>query len=275
MTTVPALPLNDGTTIPQVGYGVLMIPNAETEAAVTMALDAGYRSIDTATIYGNEEGVGAAIAASAVPRDELFVTTKLWNEDQGDPRAAFERSLQRLGLTHVDMYLIHWPVPSRNRYIEAWRVLQALRDEGLVRTIGVSNFQVPHIERLQRETGELPAVNQVELHPRLTQTELREFHAAHGIVTEAWSPLDRGAMLDDPTIAEIARAHDRSPAQIVLRWHVQLGNVVIPKASSPERIAANLALFDFALDDDEMATITALDVGEAGRAGPHPDTYDG
>lgn len=275
MTPVPALPLNDGTTIPQVGYGVLMIPNAETEAAVTMALDAGYRSIDTATIYGNEEGVGAAIAASAVPRDELFVTTKLWNEDQGDPRTAFERSLDRLGLTYVDMYLIHWPVPSRDRYIEAWRVLQELRDEGLVRTIGVSNFQVSHLERLQRETGELPAVNQVELHPRLTQKELRAFHAAHGIVTEAWSPLDRGAMLDDPIVSGIARAHDRSPAQIVLRWHVQLGNVVIPKASSPERIAANLALFDFALDDDEMETITALDAGEDGRAGPHPDTYDG
>lgn len=275
MTTVPALPLNDGTTIPQVGYGVLMIPNAETEAAVTMALDAGYRSIDTATIYGNEEGVGAAIAASAVPREELFVTTKLWNEDQSDPRAAFERSLHRLGLTHVDMYLIHWPVPSRDRYIAAWRVLQELRDEGLVRTIGVSNFQVPHIERLQRETGELPAVNQVELHPRLIQEELRQFHAANGIVTEAWSPLDRGAMLDDPTVAGIARAHDRSPAQVVLRWHVQLGNVVIPKASSPERIAANLALFDFALDDDEMAAISALDAGEAGRAGPHPDSYDG
>lgn len=275
MTTVPALPLNDGTRIPQVGYGVLMIPNAETETAVTTALDAGYRSIDTATIYGNEEGVGAAIAASTVPREELFVATKLWNDDQGDPRAAFESSLHRLGLTHVELYLIHWPVPSRDRYVAAWRVLQELRDEGLVRTIGVSNFQVSHLERLERETGELPAVNQIELHPRLTQTTLREFHAAHGIVTEAWSPLDRGAILDDPTIAGIARAHDRSPAQIVLRWHVQLGNVVIPKASSPERIAANLALFDFALDDDEMASITALDAGEAGRAGPHPDNYDG
>lgn len=275
MTTVPALPLNDGTTIPQVGYGVLMIPNAETAAAVSMAIDAGYRSIDTATIYGNETGVGAAIAASAVPREELFVATKLWNDDQGDPRAAFEASLQRLGLTHVEMYLIHWPVPSRDRYVDAWRVLQELRDEGLVRTIGVSNFQIPHLERLRRETGELPAVNQIELHPRLIQDELRTFHAAHGIVTEAWSPLDRGAMLDDPTVAGIARAHDRSPAQIVLRWHVQLGNVVIPKASAPERIAANLALFDFDLGDDEMATISALDAGEAGRAGPHPDRYDG
>lgn len=275
MTTVPALPLNDGTTIPQVGYGVLMIPNAETQAAVSMAIDAGYRSIDTATIYGNEEGVGAAIAASAVPREELFVATKLWNDDQGDPRAAFGASLQRLGLTHVEMYLIHWPVPSRDRYVDAWRVLRELRDEGLVRTIGVSNFQIPHLERLERETGELPAVNQIELHPRLIQQELRAFHAEHGIVTEAWSPLDRGEMLDDPTIGGIARAHDRSPAQIVLRWHVQLGNVVIPKASSPERIAANLALFDFALDDDEMETISALDAGEDGRAGPHPDDYDG
>lgn len=275
MTTVPALPLNDGTTIPQVGYGVLMIPNAETAEAVTMAIDAGYRSIDTATIYGNEEGVGAAIAASSVPREELFVATKLWNDDQGDPRAAFEASLRRLGLTHVEMYLIHWPVPSRDRYVDAWRVLRELRDEGLVRTIGVSNFQVSHLERLQRETGELPAVNQIELHPRLVQSELRAFHAEHGIVTEAWSPLDRGGVLDDPTIARIAAAHERSAAQVVLRWHVQLGNIVIPKASSPERIAANLALFDFALDDEEMATISALDAGEAGRAGPHPDTYDG
>lgn len=275
MTTVPALPLNNGTTIPQVGYGVLMIPNAETEAAVSMAIDAGYRSIDTATIYGNEEGVGAAIASSDVPREELFVATKLWNDDQGDPRRAFKASLGRLGLPHVELYLIHWPVPSRDRYVEAWRVLQELRDEGLVRTIGVSNFQVSHLERLERETGELPAVNQIELHPRLIQEELRAFHAAHGIVTEAWSPLDRGAMLDDPTIATIARAHDRSPAQIVLRWHVQLGNVVIPKASSAERIAANLALFDFVLEDDQMETISSLDAGEDGRAGPHPDSYDG
>lgn len=275
MTTVPALPLNNGTTIPQVGYGVLLIPNAETEVAVATAIDAGYRSIDTATIYGNEEGVGAAIAASTVPRDELFVATKLWNEDQGDPRAAFEASLQRLGLRYVDMYLIHWPVPSRDRYVDVWRVLQELRDEGLVRTIGVSNFQISHLERLEHETGELPAVNQIELHPRLIQEDLRAFHAAHGIVTEAWSPLDRGAVLDDPTIAGVARAHDRSPAQVVLRWHVQLGNVVIPKASSPERIAANLALFDFELDDDEVATISALDAGDDGRAGPHPDHYDG
>ncbi|MBF6618904.1 MAG: aldo/keto reductase [Patulibacter sp.] len=274
MTTVPSVPLNDGTAIPQVGYGVLMIPDDETEAVVTTAIEAGYRSIDTATIYGNEAGVGAAIAASNVPRDELYVTTKLWNTDQDRPRAALESSLERLGLSSVDLYLIHWPMPAQDRYVDAWRALRELRDEGLARTIGVSNFEVHHLERLERETDVVPAVNQIELHPRLVQPELRAFHAAHGIVTEAWSPLARGALLDDPTLVSIARAHDRAPAQVVLRWHVQLGNVAIPKSATPERIAANLAVFDFALTDDEMASISALNAPD-GRTGPHPDTYDG
>ena len=274
MTTVPTLPLNDGHAIPQVGYGVLMIPDDETAAVVTTAIEAGYRSIDTATIYGNEAGVGAGIASSGVPREELFVTTKLWNTDQGDARAAFEASLQRLGLDYVDLYMIHWPMPAQDQYVEAWRVLQQLRDEGLVRSIGVSNFEVHHLERLQRETGVVPAVNQIELHPRLVQDELRAFHGAHGIATEAWSPLARGALLDDAALASIAQAHDRSPAQIVLRWHVQLGNVVIPKSATPERIAANLDLFDFALSDEEVAAISALDAPD-GRTGPHPDTYGG
>jgi 2,5-diketo-D-gluconate reductase A len=274
MSSVPSLPLNDGNAMPQVGYGVLLIPDDETEVVVRTAIEAGYRRIDTATIYGNEQGVGTAIAASSVPREELFVTTKLWNDDQGHPREAFEASLQRLGLRYVDLYLIHWPMPAHDRYVDAWRVLAELRDEGLIRSIGVSNFQVDHLERLIRETDVVPAVNQIELHPRLVQEQLRTFHREHGIVTEAWSPLARGALLDDPTLASISQSHQRTPAQVVLRWHVQLGNAVIPKSATAARIAANLALFDFELTADEMATISALDAAD-GRTGPHPDTYDG
>ncbi len=271
MTSIPALPLNDGHVIPQVGFGVFQVPPAETAAAVASALDAGYRSIDTARIYDNESGVGTAIAASGLPREQLYVTTKLWNDDHGDARAAFDASLERLGLDYVDLYLIHWPTPGQDLYVRAWETLIALRDEGRVRSIGVSNFQVHHLERLQAETDVVPAVNQIELHPRLTQDALRDHHAAHGIVTEAWSPLAQATILDHPTVAGIAAAHDRTPAQVVLRWHLQLGNVVIPKSVTPARITANLALFDFTLADDEVAAITALD--EGARVGPDPDVF--
>lgn len=270
MPAVPSVPLNDGTTIPQVGYGVLFVPSPETQATVETAIETGYRSIDTATIYGNETGVGAAIAASAVPREELYVTTKLWNDDQERPREAFLESFERLGLDYVDLYLIHWPVPALDRYVDVWKALQALRDEGLIRTLGVSNFEPHHLDRLRAETGETPAVNQIELHPRLVQRELRAYHAEHGIVTEAWSPLVRGAIFDAPAVAAVAEAHGRTPAQVILRWHVQLGNVVIPKSADPARMAANLELFDFALSDDEVAAISALDAPD-GRTGGHPD----
>ncbi|WP_320672082.1 aldo/keto reductase [Patulibacter defluvii] len=273
MTQIPTIDLNDGHAIPQLGVGVFQVPPEDTERAVSTALEIGYRSLDTAAIYGNEEGVGAAIAASGLARDELYVTTKLWNDDQARPREAFDASLERLGLDHVDLYLIHWPTPGQDRYVDAWRALAELREAGRSRSIGVSNFQPAHLRRLLDETGVVPAVNQIELHPRLAQAELRAFHAEHGIVTEAWSPLAQGAVLDDPAITAIAAAHDRTPAQVVLRWHVELGNVVIPKSVTPSRIAANAALFDFALTAEQRAAIDALDAGE--RIGPDPDAFGG
>lgn len=271
---VPALELNTGASIPQLGFGVFQVPQDDTEAAVATALEAGYRSIDTAAAYENEEAVGRAIAASGLARDELFVTTKLWNSDQGRARTrrALEASLRRLGLDHVDLYLIHWPVPARDRYVESWRAMEEAHAEGLARAIGVSNFQIAHLRRLFDETEVVPAVNQVELHPRLQQAELRRFHAEHGILTEAWSPLARGGeVLRDPAIAEIARTHDRTPAQVVLRWHVQLGNVAIPKSVTPSRIAENIDVFGFELSGAELDRIAALDAGE--RIGPDPDRF--
>ncbi len=270
---VPSIPLNDGTSIPQVGFGVFQVPADETERAVTAALEAGYRHIDTAAIYGNEEGVGRAIAASGLARGDLYVTTKLWNADQGADRApgALRRSLERLGLDHVDLYLIHWPVPSADRYVETWGALQELREQGLTRSVGVSNFTPEHLERAIAETGAVPAVNQIEAHPRLAQEELRAEHARRGIATEAYSPLAQAEVLDDPTLGAIAEAHGVTPAQVVLRWHVQLGSVVIPKSVTPERIAANLDLFGFALSDEEVARITGLSTGE--RVGGDPETF--
>lgn len=273
MTQIPTIPLNSGTSIPQVGFGVFQVPAEETEAAVLTALEAGYRSIDTAAAYRNETAVGAAIKASGIPREELFVTTKLWNADQGAEEAlrAFDVSLGKLGLTYVDLYLIHWPAPGKQLYVETWQALEKVQAEGSSRAIGVSNFQTHHLREILESSDVVPAVNQIELHPRLAQAELRAFHAEHGIVTEAWSPLAQGAVLNDPTITSIARAHDRTPAQVVLRWHVQLGNVVIPKSVTPERIAANVALFDFELSDEQMAAIAKLDDGT--RTGPHPDEF--
>jgi 2,5-diketo-D-gluconate reductase A len=274
MTRVPTIELNNGVTVPQLGFGVFLVPPGETRASVATALEAGYRHVDTAKVYENEAEVGAAIAQSGIARDELFVTTKLWNADQGRDATlrAIDGSLERLGLDHVDLYLIHWPVPSADRFVETWKALEEIAADGRARAIGVSNFQPAHLDRLAAETGTVPAVNQVELHPHLAQTALREYHAAHGIVTEAWSPLARGGdVLTDATVGRIAAAHGRTPAQVVLRWHLQLGNVVIPKSVTPSRIAENIAVFDFRLSDDEVAAISALDAGT--RIGPDPDLF--
>ncbi|MDX3234422.1 aldo/keto reductase [Streptomyces sp. ME03-5709C] len=273
-TPTPAITLNNGVTMPQLGFGVFQVPDADTKAAVTSALEAGYRSIDTAAIYGNEAGVGQALAASGIARDELFVTTKLWNGDQGydSTLAAFDASLVKLGLDHVDLYLIHWPAPGRDTYRETWRAFERIQAEGRARAIGVSNFQPAHLQRLIDDSDVVPAVNQVELHPRLQQAGLRAFHARHGIATEAWSPLAQGAVLKDPVVTGIAGRLGRTPAQVILRWHLQLGNVVIPKSVTPERIRQNIDVFDFALTEDDITAITALDDGT--RIGPDPDAFN-
>ncbi|MET9931289.1 MULTISPECIES: aldo/keto reductase [unclassified Streptomyces] len=271
---VPSVALNNGTEIPQIGFGVFQVPDDGTTTAVAHALDAGYRSVDTATVYGNEAGVGRALAASGIARDELYVTTKLWNADQGYDATlrAFDDSLARLGLDHVDLYLIHWPAPARDLYVDTWRAIGTLVADGRVRTAGVSNFNPAHLERLLDSGGPVPAVNQIELHPGLQQRELRALHAAHGIATEAWSPLAQGAVLADPVVTGIADRHGKSPAQVVLRWHLQLGNIVIPKSVTPARIRENLDVLDFALSPEEMEAVAGLDRGL--RTGPDPDTLD-
>jgi 2,5-diketo-D-gluconate reductase A len=271
--SVPQLDLNDCRLLPQLGFGVFQVPPEDTAAAVQRALEVGYRLIDTATTYGNEAGVGDGIAASGLDRDDVFVTTKLWNDDQGRERAlrAFDESLERLDSEYVDLYLIHWPVPSQDRYVETWEALCELKDAGIARSIGASNFLVEHLERIIDATGTVPAVNQIELHLELQQAELRDFDREHGIVTEAWSPLGQGSSLEHPTVREIAEAHGRTPAQVVLRWHIQLGNMVIPKLVTPARIEENFTIFDFQLSDEEMAALEALDSGK--RTGPDPARF--
>ncbi len=275
VTSVPVLELNNGVRMPQLGYGVFQIPDDETTTAVKAALDAGYRSIDTAAVYGNEKGVGQAIAESGLARDELFVTTKLWNANQGYDTTlkAFDESMAKLGLEQLDLYLIHWPTPQRDKYLDTWKAFEQLYRDGRVRAIGVSNFQPAHLERLMDASDVVPAVNQIELHPYLQQQEVREFDAKHGIATEAWSPLAKGgSLLGDPVVAELAVKHSRTPAQIVLRWHLQLGNVVIPKSVTPSRIAENFDLFGFTLTEEELESLTPLDRGE--RTGPDPDSFN-
>ncbi|MFJ2650001.1 aldo/keto reductase [Streptomyces sp. NPDC087420] len=266
MSKVPTVTLNNGIEMPQLGFGVWQVPNDETAQAVGTALEAGYRSIDTAAIYGNEEGTGQAVAASGIPRDELFITTKLWNADQGydSTLRAFDTSLAKLGLDYVDLYLIHWPQPEKALYVDTYKAFEKILADGRARSIGVSNFLPEHLERLAAETSVVPAVNQIELHPRLQRAESRAYHAEHGIATEAWSPLAQGKnLLDVPTVVAVARKHGKTPAQVVLRWHLQLGNVVIPKSVTPSRIQENFDTVSagFELDADDLAAFAALDEG--------------
>ncbi len=269
MADQPRITLNDGAAMPQLGYGVFQVPPEETARLVTDAIHLGYEAVDTAAFYRNEAGVGLAVRSSDRP---VYVTTKLWNGDQGHDRAlrAFDASYAALGIDVIDLYLIHWPVPRQDLYSETWKALIRLREEGRVRSIGVSNFTMAHLETIIHDTGVVPAVNQVELHPNFQQVELRAFHDENGIVTTSWSPLGRGAALDDPVIAQIARKHGRTPAQTIIRWHLDNGLVVIPKSSSRARQAENLDVFGFALDADDMHAIAALDRPD-GRIGPDPD----
>jgi 2,5-diketo-D-gluconate reductase A len=270
----PLVTLNDGNSIPAVGLGVFQIPPADTEQAVGAALRAGYRHIDTAAAYRSERETGRAVADSDVPRDQLYVVTKLANPDQGydSTLRAFDASMDRLGLDYLDLYLIHWPQPALNKFVDTFKAFAHLRDQGRVRSIGVSNFEPEHLTVLIDAIGIVPAVNQIELHPRFTQKELREVHAQRGIATEAWAPLGQGALLTHPMIAAVAAECGRTPAQVLVRWHIQLGNIVIPKSVNPSRIASNIDVFDFELSANEMATISSLDDGT--RLGPDPRTFN-
>ncbi|GGK74706.1 oxidoreductase [Streptomyces flaveus] len=275
MSKVPPIILNNGVEMPQLGFGVWQIPDDEAEQAVTTALEAGYRSVDTAAVYGNEKGTGKALGASGIAREDLFVTTKLWNNDQGydSTLRAFDTSLAKLGLDYVDLYLIHWPMPAKDKYVDTYKAFEKLLADGRVKSIGVSNFFPEHLDRLIEATSVIPAVNQIELHPHLQQLASREYHAEQGIATEAWSPLGQGkGLLEVPAIVAIAQKHGRTPAQIVLRWHIQLGNVVIPKSVTPSRIKENIEVFDFSLDTEDIAAISALN--EDRRIGLDPATVN-
>jgi len=276
-TSNPTLSLNDGNSIPTVGLGVWQTPPEETRQAVEAALSTGYRHIDTAAAYRNEREVGQALknaADNGVPREEVFLVTKLWNTEHGYDKAlkAFDDSVRRLGVDHVDLYLIHWPMPEVNAFVETFKAFATLRDEGRIRSIGVSNFAPEHLHTLIDGTGIVPAVNQVELHPRFPQHELREVHAELGIATEAWSPLGQGALLSEPSVVAVAEAHGKTPAQVLIRWHLQLGNIVIPKSVNPDRIASNFDVFDFELSEQDIASIATLDNGI--RLGPDPRTFN-
>lgn len=273
MSAQTHITFNDGRSIPQVGLGVWRTPNETAVTAVQTALEAGYRHVDTAAIYGNEEGVGEGLKQSGVPREEVFVTTKLWNEDQGfdSTLRACEASLDRLGVAYVDLYLIHWPAPRKDRYLDTWKAFVRLKEEGRVRSIGVSNFEAEHLDRIIDATGVVPVLNQIELHPRFQQRALREIHAARGIATQSWSPLGQGQLLEDPVITGIAARHGRTPAQIIIRWHIDKGLIVIPKSVTPSRIRQNFDVFGFSLSADDVAAIDALDSAD-GRIGPNPMT---
>ncbi|WP_369375026.1 aldo/keto reductase [Streptomyces sp. cg36] len=278
MSKVPSITLNNGVEMPQLGFGVWQVPDDEAAKAVVTAIEAGYRSVDTAAIYENEVGTGKAIAASGVAREELFVTTKLWNSaketwTRDSVLREFDASLDKLGLDYIDLYLIHWPRAMRDDYVTVWSAFAEIAESGRAKAVGVSNFKEPQLRRIIDASGLTPAVNQVELHPQLAQAELRAFHAEHGIATEAWSPLGQGkGLLEVPTIVAIAQKYGRTPAQVVLRWHLQTGNVAIPKSVTPSRIAENFDVFGFALDAEDITAIAALDEGQ--RLGPDPDDFD-
>jgi 2,5-diketo-D-gluconate reductase A len=278
LSAVPAITLNDGNTIPQLGFGVFQIDPIETAEAVKEALSIGYRHIDTAEMYGNEREVGEGIRASGVDRGEVFVTSKLDNgmHKPDDARKAFDVTLSDLGFDYVDLFLIHWPLPMLydGDFVSTWKTLEEFHDDSRARSVGVSNFQVEHLERLARETDTVPAVNQIEVHPYFTNEAVREYGHEHGIVTEAWSPIAQGEALDDPIITQIAENIGKTPAQVVLRWHIQRGDIVFPKSVTPSRMRENFELFDFELEPSDMDEISALDKGESGRTGPNPDTFD-
>jgi 2,5-diketo-D-gluconate reductase A len=277
VSAVPSITLNDGNTIPQLGFGVFQIVPKDTVKAVSEALEIGYRHIDTAEMYGNEKEVGEALRSSGLDRSDVFVTSKLSNgaHEPRDARKAFDRTLSELGFDYLDLFLIHWPLPMLydGDFVSTWKILEEFKADGRARSIGVSNFQIEHLERLAAHTDTVPAVNQIEVHPYLTNEAVRSYGREHGIATEAWSPIAQGAVLDDPTITEIADRVDKTPAQVVLRWHLQRGDIVFPKSVTPSRMKENFELFDFELKSDDMDAITALDRGEEGRTGAHPDTF--
>ncbi|MGB3480880.1 MAG: aldo/keto reductase [Mycobacterium sp.] len=278
MSTVPTITLNDDTTIPQLGFGVFQIPPEDTAAAVKTALDIGYRHIDTAEMYRNEKGVGEGIRAAGLPRGDVYITSKLNNgfHRPDDARRAFDDTLSALGYDYVDLFLIHWPLPTRydGDFVSTWNVLEEFVRDGRARSIGVSNFQPSHLDKLAAGSDTVPAVNQIEVHPYLTNDDVRAYGQQHGIITEAWSPIAQGKVLDDEAITRIAEATGKTPAQVVLRWHIQRGDVVFPKSVTPARMQENFEIFDFELDGDQLAAISSLDQGEAGRTGPNPDTFD-
>ncbi|HEX8496320.1 MAG TPA: aldo/keto reductase [Actinomycetales bacterium] len=278
MSSVPTISLNDGHTIPQLGFGVFQIEQADTAEAVGLALETGYRHIDTAEMYGNEKQVGEGVRASGIDRAEIFVTSKLNNgfHRPDDARKAFEGTLADLDLGYVDLFLIHWPLPTLydGDFVSTWKVLEELHADGRARCVGVSNFQVPHLERLAAECDLVPAVNQIEVHPYFTNEQVREYGRAHGIATEAWSPIAQGAVLDDPAIVAVADKVGRTTAQVVLRWHIQRGDIIFPKSTTPKRIKENFEIFDFELEPADMDALSALDKGEPGRTGPNPDVFD-
>jgi diketogulonate reductase-like aldo/keto reductase len=275
-STQPKIKLNDGHEMPSFGFGVWQIGNDETARAVGAAIEIGYRLIDTASMYGNEEGVGEAVRNASVPRQELFIATKLWNDSHGFDRAirSFEASLKRLRLDRLDLFMIHWPAPGQDRYVDTWRALIRLREEGRATSVGVCNFNAAQLQRLADETGVFPAVNQVELHPRFQQAALRAFHAQNGIATEAWAPLGKGRLIEDATLRDIAAKHDKSTAQVILRWHRENGIIAIPKSVNPSRMRENFEAFSFDLDAEDLARIASLDSAD-GRTGPDPATFPG